>query len=554
MTTAAAGARHRVVAARKPGGGLGGGLGGAVTGAPSLLRFVLRRDRIRLPVWIGSLVVITYASAQAVAATYDTPEKVAAYARNMGTNPATVAMAGPPVALDQLGGVLVYETSFTALFGVALMAAFTVVRHTRAEEEVGRTELISSTVVGRHAGSLAAVVVAVAASVLVGLGVTLSVVGEAFPLDSALLYGAAVAALGVVFAAIAAVAVQMVTHARTASGIAVGALGVSFGLRAIGDVQENGLSWLSPMGWSQQVRALGGDRWWPLLVSLSFSAVLLAAAAWLTTRRDIGAGVIAARPGAATAPASLSSPFGLTWRLQRWSLLAWAVLQALLASVFGFTSRQLQDMVDSNPTLQKYFETTGGSITDAFFATALLFAGLIAAAFAVTSVLRIRAEEDAGRLESVLATGVSRPRALLGPLAVTVAGTVVLMLAGALGVGVADWMVTGDGGTVPELLALCLVELPAVWVLTGLAVALVGWLPRLTILAWVALTLAFVVGWLGGLLKLPAWIEDLSPFKHLPQVPVEDVTVTPLVVLTVLAVALVVAGTVGFRRRDLLTA
>ena len=63
---------------------------------------------------------------------------------------------------------------------------------------------------------------------------------------------------------------------------------------------------------------------------------------------------------------------------------------------------------------------------------------------------------------------------------------------------------------------------------------------------------AFVVGWLGGLIRLPSWAEGISPFAHLPQVPVEEVSVGPLVLLTLLAVALVAVGGVGFRRRDIL--
>ena len=153
----------------------------ALTGTPSLVRLALRTDRIRLTVWVLALVGITGASARAVASTYDTPAEIASYSRNLGSSPATVAMSGPPFALDQIGGIVVFETSLTVLVGVALMAALTVVRHTRADEEAGRTELLASTVVGRHADTAAALLVASGASVLVGLGVALSVLGGRFP-------------------------------------------------------------------------------------------------------------------------------------------------------------------------------------------------------------------------------------------------------------------------------------------------------------------------------------------------------------------------------------
>ncbi len=523
----------------------------ALRGTSSLVRLALRRDRIRLSVWVLALVGITAASAKAVASTYDTPVEVASYARNLGDSPATAAMAGPPYGVDQIGGIVVYETSVTILIGVALMAAFTVVRHTRAEEEVGRTELVASASVGRHAGTAAAVVVAVVASVVVGLGVTASVVSADFPIGDALLYGGSVAVLGIFFAAVATLTSQLMSHARAASGSALAVLGAAFGLRAIGDAQGNALSWFSPIGWSQQIRLFEGARGWPLLISLAFALTLLAGAAWLTMHRDVGSGVLPDRAGPARAAQSLAHPLGLTWRLQRGSLLGWGVGMVLLGGVFGTVGQQLEDMVKDNPTLQDYFARAGGSITDAFFATALLLMGLGATGFAVASALRVRSEESAGRVEPMLAGALSRWRLLLSPLVFTLGGAVVLVTLGGLGVAAGDALVRGEWSSVGRLAALSWVQLPAVLVLVGVAVLLMGWASRATALAWVAVGFVFVVGWLGGLLQLPSWISGLSPFEHLPQVPVEDVTVLPLLVLTALGVALIATGAVGYRRRDI---
>ncbi|QNN53776.1 ABC transporter permease [Nocardioides mesophilus] len=523
----------------------------ALTGTPQLVRLVLRRDRVWLPVWVLSLVGITYVSANAVVGTYDTPAEILSYARNIGSSPATIAFDGPPVALETIQGILVYETSLTVLLGVSLMAIFTVVRHTRAEEEVGRTELLASTVVGRHAATAAAMFVAVAASVLVGLGVTVSVLPHSFGTNAALLYGASVAALGTVFAAIASVAAQLLGHARTARGVSLSGLGVAFALRALGDVNDNALVWLSPMGWSQQVRATEANRWWPLLLSVVFSAGLVVLAGALTVRRDIGSGVLPDRPGPGSAGRSLSTPLGLAWRLQRGSVLAWGVALLLFGMLFGSVSKEVQNMVADNPTLAQYFERTGGNITDAYFSTALLLMGIASAGFAVGSALRLHTEEGAGRLEPVLAGAVTRTRAMLTPLLITVGGSALLVLAGGLGLGIADALVTGDTSSVLRLTGLALVHLPAVLVLAAVGVLLTGWWPGGALLAWVGMAVCFVIGWLGGLLDLPSWVTTLSPFEHVPSVPVDPVTVGPLLWLSVLAAGLTALGVIGFRRRDI---
>ena len=523
----------------------------AFVATPSLVRFILRRDRVRLAIWVGSLVGVTYFSAAAVSSTYDTPAEIASYNANIGSSPASIAFGGPPVGLDTIGGILVFETSLTVLLGVALMAMFTVVRHTRTEEELGRTELLASTVVGRHAGAAAAVVVATGASVLVGLGVTASMLAEQMDSRSAVVYGAAVAAMGLVFAALAGVTSQLMSHGRASIGVGLALLGLAFILRAVGDVQENFLSWLSPMGWSQQVRVTEANRWWPLGLSFGLALVLLAVTAYLAASRDMGSGIVPDRPGRAAATRLLSSPIGLAWRLQRWTVLAWAVGLFAMGLTFGSVSQELENMVKDNPTLAEYFESAGGNITDAFFATALLLMGIGAAGFAVSSALRLHAEEAADRLEEVLATGVSRHRAMLEPLAVTVLGAFVVVLAGGVGVGL-SYAFTGGGTTESMRLALdSLVHLPAVLVLVGIATALTGWLPRLTAVAWGVLALTFLVGWLGNLLDLPPFVEGLSPFDHVPAVPLEQVRLGPVIALSAVAVGLVALGTIGFRRRDL---
>jgi ABC-2 type transport system permease protein len=209
-------------------------------------------------------------------------------------------------------------------------------------------------------------------------------------------------------------------------------------------------------------------------------------------------------------------------------------------------------MARGNPTLSDYLSATGqGSVTDSFFATMLLILALLAGAFAVSSALRLRAEETSGRLEVLLATGVSRSRWLLGSLVVTLTGTLVLLLVSGLGLGLSYGLVVADASQPFRLAGLVLVYAPAALALAALAVALVGWLPRAAAVAWGALGVCFVLGWLGGLLGPPRWLEQLSPFWHTPAVPVDAVTPGAPAAVTLVVVLLVGAGVLGLRRRDI---
>ena len=520
-------------------------------GTGALLRLVLRRDRLRLPVWVLALVGICAGTASAVTTAYPTQRAIDSYADSLGSSPSAVAMAGPPVALHTLAGVVIYETVFTTMVGVSLMAIFIVNRHTRAEEEEGRTELLRSVVVGRHAGAAAAMLVNTVASVLVGAGVAVSVVAATVPVEAAVLLGVAVAGLGVVFGAITLCLAQVYGHGRTAVGASLAVLGATFVLRAAGDVREDWLVWLSPIGWAQATHPVGENRWWPLLVSAAAALALLGVAVLLAGRRDVGSGMVAPRAGSPTAAGWLSGPVGLAFALQRYALLGWAGGVFVLAAASGSLSREMESLTEDNPQLADYFATSGGgSLTESFFATMLLILAIVVAGFTTSSALRLRAEETSGRLEPLLATGLTRTRWLLGSLVVTVAGTVLVLALAGFGLGLTYGFVVSDLSQAPRMAGLALLYAPAVLSLAGLAVVLVGWLPQLARLPWALLGYCFVVGWLGGLLRLPDWAAGLSPFEHIPDVPLAAAAPGPPLLLALVAVALVAAGLVGFRRRD----
>jgi ABC-2 type transport system permease protein len=526
----------------------------AFTGVGPLVRFLLRRDRVYLPVWILAIVSIVYVSLGAVRGLYDTPATIAAYARTVEMSPASVAMAGPPLGLDQVGGILVYETSLTALLGVALMAVFTVIRHTRREEDAGRVELLGSTVVSPHAVITAAVLVAAGASIVVGAGVSAAFLSEQQPLNESLLYGASIAVLGIVFTGVAAVAAQVMSHGRGAVGVSLGFLAVVFGIRAIGDVGENFLVWLSPMGWVQQVGVYEHNRWWPLALAIGLTVVLLAATVAFESRRDLGSGIVPPRLGPATGGWLLHGPVGLAWRLQRGALVGWAVGVFGMGALLGSFSESIEDLIQENPAMAEVFAAEGaGSLVDAYMAISLLLLGIGAAAYAVSSALRLRSEESTGRLEPVLATGVSRSRWFAGSLLVTLATTSLLVASGGLGVGIAYALTSERPEEVWAMIWASLVYLPAVLIVATVAVLLFGWAPRAAGVAWVVVAFTFVVGWLGTLLEIPQRVVDLSPFTHVPGVPAEAVAASPLLTMGLVAVAGVGLGWFGFLRRDIST-
>jgi ABC-2 type transport system permease protein len=190
------------------------------------------------------------------------------------------------------------------------MSIFIVGRHTRGEEQSGRSELVGAAPVGRHAPLTAALVVVLAAQALLGGGVALAMIGLGHPSAGSLALGASLTGTGLVFGGVAALAAQISKSTSTAYGIGGAAIGGAYLLRAAGDVGDGTLSWLSPIGWGQSVRPFAGERWWPLALSFVATAALVAVAFALRARRDDGAGFLSPRPGPATAGPALTARSG----------------------------------------------------------------------------------------------------------------------------------------------------------------------------------------------------------------------------------------------------
>jgi ABC-2 type transport system permease protein len=107
------------------------------------------------------------------------------------------------------------------------------------------------------------------------------------------------------------------------------------------------------------------------------------------------------------------------------------------------------------------------------------------------------------------------------------------------------------GGQLPRIFWSAIVQLPAVWVIAGITVALFGLAPRLAMAAWGLLGVFLLLGELGPLLKLKQWAMDLSPFTHVPKLPGAPMRMMPVGWLVVVAGLLTAVGLAGFRRRDL---
>ena len=534
-----------------------------------LLRLAWRRDRWVVVASVAALVLTAYSTMAATLDLYPTDAEAAAGARVMADNPSITALYGPLPSLTAAGvGVLktiMLGTLFTAFLAFALVR-----RHTRTEEEEGRFELVAGGVVGRRAPLAAAVLLATGAVLAVGGLSALSLVGTGVDPTGSLALGVVEVVAGLVMVGITAVACQLTSTSRGAGGLALTTLLLAFVVRAVADTSAGSsgstvtpggstssggadLAYASFLGWAERVSPFGENRLWLVLPAVATMAALLVVADLLLQRRDLGAGLWAARPGPSRASSLLGSPLGLAWRLQRGALLGWTIGYAVLGLVVGSIARSV-DEIASSPGIEEMLRKMSGgqgSLLEVFFGTEVRFLAVGAAAFGIATALRLRSEESGGRAEVALATRVSRWRWLSSHVLVAALGSVWLLVVMGVTAGLSGGAVSDVG--VPEVLPAALATAPAVLVCVALTVLLFGLVPLWTPAAWGLLAVFVLIGELGPLVDLPGWAMGLSPFDHLGSLPGGDANAAGLVGLLAVALVAGAAGYAAFRRRDLVT-
>ena len=532
--------------------------GQGLTGTGVLTRLAFRRDRIMLPAWVYLITVLVATTAYTFKKLYPTAAARAQLVVTGGGNPALRFLYGR-LNGSSIGALTAWRYGiWAAIFG-ALMTVFIVIRHTRGDEEAGRLELVGSAVVGRQAALTAGLLTAATANVAIAVLLSVALPASGLPVSGSVALALAIGASGLAFTGIAAVAAQLASGARGARGICFGVLGAAFLLRAIGDSAgpsgPSWLTWTSPLGWVELTRPFDGQQWWVLALPAAVLAAGVGSAYALAARRDYGAGLLPDRPGRPTASSLLRGPLGLAWRLQRGLLGGWAAGVVCVFAASGAAAKGIGSLLGGSTQLRNEFTRLGGqaAITNAYLAALMLLAGLGAAGYATSAVLRLRTEETGGLAEPLLATAVGRIRWGLSQVAVAVFGTAVLLALAGLATGLGYGLRTGAAGPqAARMLGAAMAQLPASLVIAGVAVALVGLLPGACVAgAWTVLGAVVVIDLFGQVLQLSHWLLDVSPFTHVPKLPGGTVSAAPLLWLCLAAITFSALGLAALRRRDI---
>lgn len=537
----------------------------ALTGTFRLFKLAFRLDRFKLFIWMLAIIGIIALSLPQLEAAYGSEKQRILYATATSSSPVTRLLGGALTG-PSLGEITIVETYVMAAILVALMNIFMVSRHTRQNEESGRSELLSSMIVGRQASLSATLLLALLVNSVVSILLLAVYLANGFDAGGSLAYSLGVGALGMIFAGVAAVTSQLFENTRAANGIAGLVLGITFIIRGVADalgslrpdglgVITNNLSWASPLGWVTNMQPFtGNERWWVLGLFAGLLFALVAAAYLLLSRRDVGSGLIATRPGKASASPGLLKSFGLIWRLNRVSFISWMLSLIVAGATIGAVADEFVDLIAGNEEMQKMLASIGGGsdISNIMFSATFIIIGIVVSGYGLQVLTRMKSEESSSRLELTLSTPTSRVVWFSKYLAFSLLASALILLLAGISAAVTYAVVADKSDSILRLSTAILVQLPAIAVVIGLGAVIFGLIKRFSnALTWALLAACLLIFQLGALLDLPQWAINLSPFTHTPPAPAATIAYKPLVILSLIAITFLLIGIAGFRRRDL---
>lgn len=525
-------------------------------GTAAMIRLILRRDRIIIPLFIIFMALfVAFVAASFINLYSDEAVRMAVYLQ-LKNNPTYVSLLGS-VLDSSIGALTAWRVGVGASLIMGLISVFLMIRHTRSEERKGRLELINSGEVGRQAVLSAALITTFGVNLVIAVLIGLGLMVQGLDAYSSLVLGMSLAAFGCLFVAITGVAVQLTESSGDARYLMSGLLVAFFMVRIFGwdDGDYAWVSWLSPYGWVHHIGPFAENNMWIFAIFLAFIAGLTALAYWLSSQRDLGAGIITQRPGPARASKNLQSALALAWRLHRGMLLFWVIIFALMGVMLGFTVQTITDMISTNPQFVNLILQLGGNagVTDSYFTMMLAFLSELFAFYTIIATLKLHSQESKKYSEMVLTSSVSRSQWAVSNLVFAVLAPALVLILFALSMGLSYGLITNNLSDVAiRILGAALVYLPAIWLFTGISMALFGLKPRLASLSWVALAVIVIIDLVGEFFDISEWILNISPFTHIPQLLAGDTIETPLILLLLVAVLLVLLGVLAYQRRDIM--
>lgn len=524
-----------------------------------LTRFSLRRDWLKLTIWTVAMAGLFTSVAAKFTSLYGSRASIDSIVSTL-KSPALTSLfgkmpAGPYTSADVFASEM---TVFMAIMA-AIMNYSIVIRNTRGDEDSGILEMIRAHAVGKISNLSATLIEMTILNLVIGLLYSVGLVAanlDGTNINGDFLLGLGLGVSGLMFASIAAFVSQLVDNSRAASILAYLVFGIMYVARMITDVSHPKMTWWVPFGWVEKFSTYKNNDWTAVWLMLIFTIVVSALAMLINQKRDMGAGIIATRPGRARASAFLNGPLGLFWRLHRTSIITWAIGLMILGFTYGSIFNTIGDILKTNPTMSALLgpnaiRSANVLIIKEFTSVLMIVFGVLALIPGVQIINYLKTGESKGFLEMIHAKPVGRARLFSDTLLLAMFTTYLVLFTSLWGLQLGGVYSMTHPIAMHVFMKGFFGYISPMFIMLGISALLIGWAPKLASLNYGYLIVAMFIQYFGKLIKLPHWVSKFTPFGYIPKVPVHSLDPGTFWWQMAIGLGLIVLGYIGYLHRDI---
>ena len=529
-----------------------------------LFKTLIKRDWFKLVFWILGMLAFA-ASGAGKMEVASNPATASTLYTMFVKNPAMVGLFGPTPINNPTNYSLgpIFGQTMTLITGLtfAIISIIYVVNRSRKEEDDGITELFRSYSIGKLANTTALVMelllLNLIMAVLLALSIEVQNVAGLNHLESNFLFAFTTSAQGFLWGMFALLFGQIFSEASTTKGMTFGLLGLLYIVRMLTDVINLSIGWFNPLSWSYLAfpYVKGHENWLAVFLTFLLAFLILGISYILELKRDVGVGYLPERKARLHGKKGHFGFPGLVLNLEKKMIIGWLLASFVLGLVYGSMFGQMDQFISSNKTVKELFvgnETAASAIRGNFMVTLFSILSILIAAFGVILLTKMVSEERKNRLEALYALPLSRLKVYSTYLLIAILSVILAQFLALFGIFI-EQLGNKNALSFLEIMKSGMIWLVAVIFVLAILSLLLGFVPRLAELIWVYLAFLLFMTYLGKLLSLPKWLENLSIYNYIPKLPVEKMNLPTVLFILILSVFLVLLGFGAYRRRDLIT-
>ena len=529
-----------------------------------LFKTLIKRDWFKLVFWILGMLAFA-ASGAGKMEVASNPATASTLYTMFVKNPAMVGLFGPTPINNptnySLGPIFCQTMTLITGLTFAIISIIYVVNRSRKEEDDGITELFRSYSIGKLANTTALVMelllLNLIMAVLLALSIEVQNVAGLNHLESNFLFAFTTSAQGFLWGMFALLFGQIFSEASTTKGMTFGLLGLLYIVRMLTDVTNLSIGWFNPLSWSYLAfpYVKGHENWLAVFLTFLLAFLILGISYILELKRDVGVGYLPERKARLHGKKGHFGFPGLVLNLEKKMIIGWLLASFVLGLVYGSMFGQMDQFISSNKTVKELFvgnETAASAIRGNFMVTLFSILSILIAAFGVILLTKMVGEERKNRLEALYALPLSRLKVYSTYLLIAILSVILAQFLALFGIFI-EQLGNKNALSFLEIMKSGMIWLVAVIFVLAILSLLLGLVPRLAELIWVYLAFLLFMTYLGKLLSLPKWLENLSIYNYIPKLPVEKMNLPTVLFILILSVFLVLLGFGAYRRRDLIT-